>query len=144
MNDGPGALRGLRQMWSPRTGLAATVASVALLTAACSSPSAAAGSRGAPAAAGSASSAVGGSGGSSAAGRPATDQKQLAYSKCMRSHGVPGVPTALPSVVPGSAPSTSPHWGAAPVTGPNPGSPRWQAAQQACRSLMPAPALVAG
>jgi hypothetical protein len=130
-----------------RTGLVAIVAGIALLTAACSgSPSAAGGSGGAPATAGSASSPAGSSPGSSSAGRPAANGKQLAYSKCMRSHGVPGVPTSLPSVVPGSAPSPNgPHWNAAaPVSGPNPGSPQWQAAQQACRSLMPSPALVPG
>jgi hypothetical protein len=129
------------------TGLVAIVAGVALLTAACSgSPSTTGGSGKAPATAGSTSSATGGSRGSSPAGRPAASGKQLAYSECMRSHGVPGVPTSFPSAVPGSTPSPSgPNWNAAaPGSGPNPGSPQWQAAQQACRSLMPSPALVPG
>jgi hypothetical protein len=129
------------------TGLVAIVAGVALLTAACSgSPSTTGGSGRAPATAGSTSSPTGGSRGSSSAGSPTANGKQLAYSKCMRSHGVPGVPTSLPSAIPGSTPSPSgPNWkAAAPVSGPNPGSPQWQAAQQACRSLMPSPALVPG
>jgi hypothetical protein len=132
---------------APRTALLAIVAAIALLTAACSgSPSAAGGSGRAPATAGSTSSPAARSGGSLSAGSPSADQKQLAYSKCMRSHGVPGVPTSFPSAAPGSAPSPSgPNWkAAAPVSGPNPGSPQWQAAQQACRSLMPLPALVPG
>jgi hypothetical protein len=63
----------------------------------------------------------------------------------MRAHGVPGVPTSFPGVVPGSAPTPSgQHWNAAPAGGPSPGSPRWLAAQQACRSLVPAPAFVPG
>lgn len=145
MSDGTGG-DGARRIWSARIALLAIVAGIALLTAACSgSPSAAGSSGGAPAAVGSASTPAGSSGGSSSAGTPATNQKQLAYSKCMGSHGVPGVPTSLPSAVPGSAPSPSgPHWNAAPASGPSPGSPRWLAAQQACRSLMPAPVFVAG
>jgi hypothetical protein len=147
VNDGTGGRHRSRRMRWPRTGLLVTVAGIALLAAACSaSPSGAGTSGGAPAAVRSASSPAGGSRGASPAGKLTTNEKQLAYSRCMRSHGVPGVPTSLPRVVPGSAPSPSgPDWNAAaPVSGPNPGSPQWQAAQQACRSLMPAPALVAG
>ncbi|HTZ91883.1 MAG TPA: hypothetical protein VMB74_05765 [Streptosporangiaceae bacterium] len=68
-----------------------------------------------------------------------TRQRQLAYSECMRKHGVPGVPTSLPSPVPGEPSAT---FNAKPGTanGPSPGSPRWLAAQQACRSLAPSPA----
>jgi hypothetical protein len=129
----------------PRTGLLAIVAGLALLAAACSGgPSAAGGSGGAPAGVGSASSPAGGSGGSSSAGRPAASQKQLAYSKCMRAHGVPGVPTSVPSVSPGPPPSNGSHWEAGPVGGPSPGSPQFQAAQQACRSLVPPPRWVPG
>lgn len=144
MNDVTGG-RGLRRIWSPRIGLPAIVAGIALLTTACSGSPPAAGGSGAPAAGGSASTPAGGSGGSSSAAGSPTDQEQLAYSKCMRSHGVPGVPTSFPSVVPGSVPSPGgQHFGAAPVSGPSPGSPQWQAAQRACRSLMPAPAFVPG
>jgi len=126
-----------------RTALQVTVTGVALLTAACSgSPSAA--SSGGPIPAGSSVSPSPGSVSSPPAGRPTVQQKQLAYSVCMGKHGVAGVPTALPSVAPGSAPpSTGPHWNAAPAGGPTPGSPAWQAAQQACRSLLPRPAAMA-
>ena len=125
-----------------RSGLLVIVAGSAMLTAACSGSPSGGGSGAAPAA-GSLASPSGGSGGSPDAGRPTDRRKQLAYSKCMRSHGVPGVPTSLPGPVPGTPPSTG-NFGAAPASGPGPGSPQWQAAQQACRSLMPMPAMVPG
>jgi hypothetical protein len=131
----------------PRTGLA-IVAVTALLTAACSGSSSAGGSGGSPAARGSASPSAG-SGGSPAAGAsPAvgtriSPQRQLAFSECMRAHGVPGVPTSFPAPVPGNPPSTG-NFKPAQANGPNPGSPQWNAAQQACRSLAPAPAKVPG
>jgi hypothetical protein len=120
----------------------AAVFAVVVLTAACSgSPSAAGGpGRSSPA---SASPSADGPGGSSA-GKPAASQKQLAYSECMRKHGVPGVPTSLPSIAPGPQPTNSPHWNAASVSGPNPNSPQFLAAQQACRSLAPPPRWVPG
>ncbi len=143
MNDVTGG-RGLRRIWSPRIGLPAIVAGIALLTTACSgSPPAAGGSGATPAAGGSASTPAGGSGGSSSAAGSPTDQEQLAYSKCMRSHGVPGVPTSLPSPVFGKPPSQA-NFKPVQANGPNPGSPQWDAAQHACRSLMPTPALVSG
>jgi len=108
------------------------VAAVIALTAGCSGTPSAGGSGGSSTPAGSASSSPA-AGGSSAV-RPATlQQKMNAYSACMRSHGVP-----LPNLPanPGK-PSGKPT--AKPVTavGPNPGSPRWQAAQHACQSLLP-------
>jgi hypothetical protein len=129
MNDGTGGRR-RRQMRGPRTGWSAVVAGIALLAAACSgSPSAGSGSSSAPP--GSASSSPS-PGSSSATVRPATLQKQVvAYANCMRSHGVP-MPL-LP--VPPSKHTAKP----APVIGPNPGSPQWQAAQQTCHSLLPPP-----
>jgi hypothetical protein len=141
MSHGRG--RGLRPNTWQRTGLLVTVTGVALLTAACSG-SPPEGSSGGASAAGSSASPSPGSANSPPAGRPTTQQKQLAYSVCMGKHGVPGVPTALPSIAPGSAPpSGGPHWNSAPAGGPNPGSPQWQAAQQACRSLLPRPAAMA-
>jgi len=140
MNDGTFGRRRLSRMWWPRTGLLAIVAGIALMAAACSSsPSAAGHSVRAPATAGSSSSPP--------AGKTTSNQKQLAYSQCMRSHGVPGVPTSMPSAVPGSEPSpTSANWQAGPASagGPAQGSPQWQAAQQACRPLLPAPAMAPG
>jgi len=139
MNDGTSGRRRLRRMWWPRTGLPAVVAGIALMAAACSSPSAVSHSVRAPATAGSSSP--------HPAGKTTGEQKQLAYSQCMRSHGVPGVPTSMPSAVPGSEPSpSSANWqaGSAGAGGPAQGSPQWQAAQQACRPLMPAPAMAPG
>jgi hypothetical protein len=125
-------------------GLLAILVAVALLTAACDGGSSAGGSGGARAAARPASP-PSGAGASSAASSPVGQRKQLAYSECMREHGVPDVPTALPSIVPDGVPSSNgPHWNAAAVGGPSPGSPQWLAAQQACRSVMPKPALVPG
>ncbi len=124
-----------------RTGLLVTVTGVALLTVACSGSSSGSSSGGAPAARGSASPSPG-SASSPVAGRTVTQQKQLAYSVCMGKHGVPGVPTELPGITPGSPPP-SPHWKAVPAGGPTPGSPQWQAAERACRSLLPRPAAMA-
>jgi ABC-type phosphate transport system substrate-binding protein len=117
-------------------------AAVALLTAACSSSSPG-GSAGAPAAASGSARPSPSPGGSSTAVRPISQRKQLAYSECMRSHGVPGVPTSFPSLVPGKPPSKG-DFKPAQAGGPAPGSPQWEAAQQACRSLMPAPVEVPG
>jgi hypothetical protein len=142
MSDGTGGRRGPGRLRSPGAGLLVIVAVTAVLTAACSGGSPA-GSGGSPAAGGSARPSAGGSGGSPAAARPVSQQRQLAYSECMRSHGVPGVPASLPGPVPGKPPSTG-NFKPVHASGPNPGSPQWLAAQQACRSLMPAPALVPG
>ncbi len=108
-----------------RSSWLAVVAVIGLLTVACSGSSAHGGSGGSPAAGGSASS--------PAAGRPATRQKQLAFSECMRSHGVPNVPTSLPTLSSGTPSSSGPHkW--VPASGP--GATRLQAATQACRYLL--------
>jgi hypothetical protein len=117
-------------------------AAAALAMAACSGSSSAGSPGGAPPAGGSAGPSSR-PGDSSTAVRPISQRKQLAYSQCMRSHGVPGVPTSFPSPVPGKPPS-KPDFRAVQANGPNPGSPRWEAAQQACRSLMPAPVEVPG
>jgi hypothetical protein len=143
MNDGALGCRRLRRMRWPRTGLLTIVAVIALLIASGCSGSPPGHSPGrAPAAAGSASPSPG-PGGSSAPGRPTGQPKQLAYSECMRAHGVPGVPTSLPSPASGKPPSQA-NFRPAQANGPAPGSPQWDAAQHACRSLMPAPTLVSG
>jgi hypothetical protein len=151
MNDGTSGRRRQRWMWWPRAGLLAIVAGIALMAAACSSSPSTAGDPGkAPATVGPTSSATVGSGSSpSSTSKTTSDQKQLAYSRCMRSHGVPGVPTSMPSVEPGSEPSpSSANWqsagSAGTSSGPAPGSPQWLAAQQACQSLMPVPGLAPG
>jgi hypothetical protein len=133
-----------RRTQGPGSGLLAILVGAAALTAACSgSPSAASGaaSRSHDSPSPSVQSAR-----PSGTGRLTAQRGQLAYSNCMRLHGVPGVPTSLPRAVPGSAPKpSSPQWQAAgQVNGPNPGSPEWLAAQQACRALMPMPAIAPG
>ncbi len=90
-------------------------AALALLAAACES--------------GSPSSA--GSGGSPAAGGSANSQKALAYSRCIRSHGVPKYPDPSSSnALPGGLPKVDPQ-----LLGVS--SSRYQAAQRACAHLLP-------
>jgi hypothetical protein len=119
-------------------GLLAITAVVALLAAACSASPPAGSSGRTPAASVSASPGADGSGGSAPTARPLTQRKQFAYAACMRKHGVPGVPTSLPAPVLGKPPSTL-NAKPGPANGPDPGSPKWLAAQQACRSLEPSP-----
>jgi hypothetical protein len=113
MNDGTPVVRRPRQAWPPaaRTA-AATVATAALaLLAACSgSPSSSTGSGGSPNAGGS-------------AGSPSA----VAYSACMRSHGVPSYPDPDSG---GQLPKTD-----AQLLGVS--STQYQAAQQACQHLLP-------
>jgi hypothetical protein len=126
----------------PRRAAITAAASIALLVSACSGNPSAGSAGGVPRASGSAPPSSGPRG-SSAAVRPISQQRQLAYSQCMRSHGVPGVPTSFPSPVLGKPPSKG-SFKAVQANGPGPGSPKWQAAQQACRSLMPTPVEVPG
>lgn len=114
MNDGT---RGRRRRWRAERRQARTVAAIAvsaalaMLAAACSSGSpSAAGSGGTPDGAGSASS-----------------PSAVAYSACMRSHGVPDFPDPPSS---GQVPKAS-----AQELGVS--SSRFQAAQQACQHLIP-------
>jgi len=72
-------------------------------------------------------------------GAPATQNKQLAWSECMRSHGV-DVPTSVPS--PGPTGSAKALKLGGPVVNPN--SSRYRAAQQACRPLQPGGTRAAG
>jgi hypothetical protein len=118
-------------------------ASVALPIAACSgsAPAAAPSASSSP---GAARPSEGSAGGSPAAAQAAANRHQLAYSVCMRKHGVPGVPTFLPDITPSPSSTSHRNWKAAPVSGPAPGSPQFLAAQQACRSQLPPPRWVPG
>jgi len=96
-----------------RTGALAVAAGIAALAAACG------GSPSSVAAAGSSTAA----GGTSQAGGSAQSQ-QLAFARCMRSHGIADYPDSGP--VQASAGSDL-----------DPGNPTYRAAQQACQSLRP-------
>jgi hypothetical protein len=107
MNDGTDGSRG-SQRWARPTragALAAALAGIALLASACGG--------GSP-----------GSGSPAAAGATAY-QKALAYTRCMRSHGVPGFPdpTSQGTFIP---------------TGIDPHSPQFQSAMRTCHHLLPA------
>jgi hypothetical protein len=93
--------------------LAAAVASLALLAAACSS-----------------SPGTGGTGAGRAGG--SAKNSALAYSRCMRSHGI----TSFPDPNPQGGLTLNGGQG----TGINPRSPQFKAANHACRSLLPPPA----
>ena len=143
MNDATGRRRTQPLMPRPRTGLLAIVALIALLAVACSGSSspggsghfrAASGSASPPPASGSASPSAAGSARPPTPRGRVTPQQLLAYSECMRSHGVPGVPTSFPSPPGGNDAKSAIPAG----SGPNPGSPQWQAANQACQSILPA------
>jgi hypothetical protein len=114
MNDASPVMRRPRQAWPPTvrtTAAAIATAALALLAAACSgSPSPSASSGGSPNAAGS-------------SGSPSA----VAYSACMRSHGVPNYPDPDSS---GQLPKTD-----AQILGVS--STQYQAAQQACQPLLP-------
>jgi hypothetical protein len=92
--------------------IAAALAGVACLAAACSSPAKPAGTS-----------------------SPDPAAQALAYSKCMRSHGVPGYPDPKISSNGGG---TSVSMGVGTRGDLNPGNPAFKAASRACRSLQPA------
>ena len=106
MNDGTDGSRGSRRRAGPRRAgvLAAALAGIALLASACGS---------------------GSGGGSSAAARETAYQKAVSYTRCMRSHGVPGFPdpTSQGTFIP---------------TGIDPNSPQFQSAMRTCHHLLPA------
>jgi hypothetical protein len=113
MNDSARVLRPHRRAWPPAAGAAAAIiatAALALLAACSGSPSSA------------------GSGGSPNAGRSASSPSALAYSQCVRSHGVPDFPDPPSS---GGIPK-----GSAQEFGVS--STQYQAAQTACQDLFPA------
>lgn len=124
-----------RRILSPRVGLLVGAASVAVLTAACSSvstTSTTSTSAGTTSTAGTSatSSTSTSSGTSSTAVGSTTYQKSVAYAACMRQHGVPNFPDPLPNG--GFEISTD-------VTGGSNGqvSPQYAAAVNACSSLLP-------
>jgi hypothetical protein len=65
-------------------------------------------------------------------GGPEAQKKMVAFAQCMRSHGVPDFPEPSEGklIIKGTS-----------KNGLNPGSPQFQAAMKACRSLAPAPKL---
>jgi hypothetical protein len=134
VNDDSGC-RGLRRIRPPRMGLLAIVASIALLTAACSGGSASSPGSTDPGTSSTSitsatSSASADSGASAAASGSSTYQRAVAYAQCMREHGVPNFPDPLPNGGFGLDPS---------VTGGTNGqvSPQYQAAENACAHLSP-------
>ena len=115
MNNRPGRGPGPRQPWPRRARAAAVItvmAAAALLAAACSSPSST------------------GSGGSPNAGGSASSPSALAFSRCMRSHGVPNFPDPPPSFN-GKFPGSSPDQLGISES-------RLRAVTGACQNLLPA------
>jgi hypothetical protein len=98
--------------------LAGVMAAVALALSACGG-----GSSGPPVASGGSATSSAPSGGGSAGG--SAYGKALAYARCIRAHGVPGFPDPSSGQQPAAA-------------GADTGSPQFQAAERACRSLAPA------
>ena len=116
MNNRPGRGPGPRQPWPRRARAAAVItvmAAAALLAAACSSSPSSTGSGGSPNAGGSASS-----------------PSALAFSRCMRSHGVPNFPDPPPSFN-GKFPGSSPQQLGISES-------RLRAVTGACQNLLPA------
>jgi hypothetical protein len=107
MNDDTGGNRSWRLAWPRLAGLLAVTAGIALLVAAC-----------------------GGSSSDPPAGGSTTYAKALAYSQCMRAHGVPDFPD------PGSNGSIVLH-GSRNGNGPSLNSPQMQSADKTCRHLLP-------
>ena len=122
MNTGTGAPRRWHQAWPQRAGLLAVMAGVALLTAACGGNSASTGASGSSQSAGAAPSA------SSSASNNA-----VAFSQCMRSHGVPNYPD--PSAVSGPVDDSS-QLGVSDTV--------YESARTTCRRLHPQPHSNAG
>jgi hypothetical protein len=105
--------RGRRRARLRRTGpLAAALACLALVSAACSSPAK--------------------TGTSAAPGGGSARHSELAFSRCMRAHGITDFPD------PNSQGGISLN--GAPGSDLNPSSPQFKAANSACKSLLPAPA----
>lgn len=121
MNDSTGVTRRPREAWPPAARTAAAIiaaAGLTLLAAACSSSPSSTSSSRSTTAAGATSSAAGGS----------TNAQEVAYSHCVRTHGVPNFPDP-PSGGKFSVPSAE-QLGVS--------TPQLQAAENACQSLQPA------
>ena len=112
--------------------LLAPLVGAALLVAACggAGPSRAGVAR-LPASSGAATA---GPGVPAAAGTGTAYEQQLAYSQCMRSHGVPDFPDPVPAADGGAARRIEVQQG----SDLDPAAPRFQAAYRACRALGPA------
>ena len=120
MNPSTSVIRRLRRAWPPTARTAAAViamAVVALLAGACS---------------GGGPSSATGSGGSSNAAGSSSSTSAVAYSRCMRSHGVP----KFPDPKPGGALSLGSK------AGVDPNTPQFKAAQQTCQKLVPGSPIV--
>ena len=77
-------------------------------------------------------------GGSSGNGGGNPQERALAFAKCMRAHGLKDFPDPQPA---DSGPQThSQAGGANGGTGPDPNSPQFKSAMQACRNLLPSDA----
>jgi hypothetical protein len=116
MNDSIRVIRRPRRAWPRKARTAAAViatASLALLAVACASPS---------------STGFGGTPNEAVAAniQSTSSQQTLAYSRCMRSHGVPNFPDPDSS---GNLPASTKQIGVS--------NPRFDAAQAACRHLLP-------
>jgi hypothetical protein len=85
----------------------------------------------------SSSSPAGGGGSSSPESSASNQQKMVAYSQCMRSHGVPNFPD--PEFHSGGGVGIRIGGKKGGPSGINPSSPQFQAAQKACQSDLPRP-----
>lgn len=117
MNTGTGATRRWHQARPQRAGLLAVMAGAALLTVACGGNSASTGSGGSSQSAGAA---------------PSASSNAVAFSQCMRSHGIPNYPD--PSAVSGDVDSS--QLGVSDTV--------YESARTACRQLYPQPHANAG
>jgi hypothetical protein len=111
MDDSASREPGPRPPWprAVRTAAALTVTAAALLTVACGGPSSA------------------GSGGSPGSGGPPNSPMPVAYSRCMRSHGIPNFPD----------PDSNGQISKDAILQLRVSSSRLQAAQRACQALWP-------
>jgi hypothetical protein len=78
------------------------------------------------------SNANGGASSSSSTSGPPSQQQMVAFSQCMRSHGVPEFPEPTEGHLLVRSKDNNGH-----VSGVNPRSPQFQAAQRACGKLLP-------
>jgi hypothetical protein len=116
-----------------RIALSLTVlASAALLAAGCGGSSASPGVAHLASSTSASSDTSGGGSSSSPEGGPPTQRQMVAFSQCMRSHGVPEFPEPVEGKLLVHSSVRNGH-----VTGVNPRSPQFQAAQKACAKLAP-------